>query len=135
MSGRDERRGRQRIFMAHAGHALFRLACSGVARPIRDLSLEGFSMWTSTPPDAHQAFDFHLERMDVAGAVSGRARVVNYSRGATPDSGVAGCQIVDFDEGGAATLAAWLADHVEAVAAVPVTRDEACDIVAGPSLV
>ena len=135
MSGTKERRGRQRIVMAHAGHALFRLACGGVVRPLRDLSLEGFSMWTSTPPDAHEAFDFHLERMDVPGAVSGRARVVNYSRGATPDSGVAGCLIVEFGKGGAVTLATWLADHVEAVAAVPVTRAEACDIVAGPSLV
>ena len=135
MSGSEERRERQRIVMAHAGHALFRLACSGVVRPIRDLSLEGFSMWTSTPPDAHDEFEFHLERMDVSGAVSGRARVVNFSRGATPDSGVAGCHIIGFDEGGAATLAAWLADHVEAVSAVPVTREEACDIVAGPSLV
>lgn len=135
MSESEERRGRQRIVMAHAGHALFRLACRGVVRPIRDLSLEGFSMWTSTPPDAHGAFDFRLERMDVPAVLSGRARVVNFSRGATPDSGVAGCHIVEFDAGGEATLAAWLADHVEAVAAVPVTREEACDIVAGPSLV
>ena len=135
MSSTEERRGRQRIVMAQAGHALFRLACDGVARPIRDLSLEGFSLWTSTPPDANDAFEFHLERMDVPGAVSGRARVVNFSRSAAPESGIAGCHITEFNEGGAATLASWLADHVEAVAALPVTREEACDIVAGPSLV
>ncbi|MCB1958913.1 MAG: PilZ domain-containing protein [Rhodocyclaceae bacterium] len=135
MSDNNERRQRQRIMVEQLGRADFRLECDGQPCVVRDVSLEGFSMHAATPPDAHGPFAFRLEYAQSAAAVTGQARVVNYISGDSGLSGVAGCCIVSLDEDGAVQLAEWLSEHVEAVAAVPLTRAEALEIIAGPSRV
>ena len=137
MSEINERRTRQRIMVEAAAVPApgFELECDGVRRVVRDVSLEGFSMHVSTAPDSQREVAFRLQRADGNEVVSGRAQVVNYFRGATPDSGVAGCHVTAFDPGCQQRLADWLAAHVVAVAGVPLSEHEAREIVDGPSLV
>ena len=131
----NERRQRQRVAVGQAGSAGFRLVCDGQPMTVRDVSLDGFAMLAATAPDASHEFGFRLEHDGRTGAITGRAQVVNYVRGALGDSGVAGCRILHLDGDGAQTLRAWLSEHVARVAGVPVSREEALDIVEGPSLV
>lgn len=131
MDDLSERRQRQRIMVDPA----FRLVCDGAPVEVRDVSLDGFAIVAGTAPDARQMFAFRLEHQRLDGVVSGTAQVVNYVRGATAESGLAGCRIVALDEGGEVRLAHWLAEHVARVASVPVSALEAEQIVAGPSLV
>lgn len=133
----NERRQRQRILVETTLVAApgFHLECDGKAAAVRDVSLEGFSMHVSTAPDSHHAFDFVLTREGVQGTISGRAQVVNFVRGATADTGIAGCHVTHFDGDGRERLVRWLSDHVAAVAGVPLTDKEAREIVDGPSLV
>jgi len=131
----SERRLRQRILVNQGDDMAFKLFCDGSPADVADLSLEGFAMRASTAPDASHDFNFRLEFRDMPVAVSGLAQVVNYQKGATHESGMAGCRILSFDRAGRDTLAMWLSVHVARFAKVPLTTDEALDIVAGPSLV
>ena len=131
----NERRQRQRVAVNQASGAGFHLVCDGQSMTVRDVSLDGFAMLAATAPDASHEFDFRLEYDHQAGAITGRAQVVNYVRGATGGSGVAGCRILHCDGDGAHTLVEWLSDHVARVASVPVSHAEALEIVEGPSLV
>ncbi len=137
MSEVNERRQRQRIMVesAHVPAPAFRLERDGVAIAVRDVSLEGFSMHVSTAPDTQSEFRFSLTRSGMKGVVSGRALAVNFVRGATADTGIAGCHVTAFDDDGCERLAQWLSAHVAAVAGVPLTDEEAREIVDGPSLV
>jgi hypothetical protein len=137
MSDVNERRQRQRIMVesAHMPESGFQLECDGKATAVRDVSLEGFSMHASTAPDSQKEFHFVLKRRAAGGFISGRAQVVNFVRGATADTGVAGCHVTAFDDDGRELLAQWLSAHVAAVAGVPLTEKEAREIVDGPSLV
>jgi len=131
----DERRQRQRVMVDQGGGDDFRLECDGRPVTVRDVSLDGFAMQASTAPDANHRFAFRISHRTLPGAITGTAQVVNYVRGATADTGVAGCRILQLDDAGGETLAVWLSTHVVSVASVPLTPDEAREIVAGPSLV
>jgi hypothetical protein len=137
MSDVNERRQRQRIMVesAQVPAPAFRLECDNAVIAVRDVSLEGFSMHVSTAPDSQTEFRFSLSRSGMDGTVSGRAVAVNYVRGATADTGIAGCHVTAFDDDGKERLAQWLSAHVAAVAGVPLTEQEAREIVDGPSLV
>jgi len=131
----DERRQRQRVMVDQGGGDDFRLECDGRPVTVRDVSLDGFAMLASTAPDANHRFSFRITHRTLAGAITGTAQVVNYVRGATGDTGVAGCRIFELDGDGPSLLSLWLSTHVVSVASVPLTEDEARRIVAGPSLV
>ncbi|WP_227815466.1 hypothetical protein [Nitrogeniibacter aestuarii] len=131
----SERRLRQRILVNQGEDMAFKLFCEGTPADVADLSLEGFAMRASTAPDASHEFSFRLEYRDMPVTVTGQAQVVNYQKGATHESGMAGCRILSFDRAGRDTLAMWLSVHVARLANVPLSADEALDIVAGPSLV
>jgi len=131
----SERRLRQRIIVNQGEDMAFKLFCEGSPADVTDLSLEGFAMRASTAPDASHDFNFRLEYQDMEMAVTGQAQVVNYHKGATHESGMAGCRILRFERAGRDTLAMWLSSHVARIAKVPLSGDEALDIVAGPSLV
>lgn len=137
MSDVNERRQRQRIMVEsmHVPAPAFGLECDGKPIAVRDVSLEGFSMHVSTAPDSEAEFRFALTRVGADGVVTGRAQAVNFVRGATAESGIAGCHVTAFDGDGKERLAQWLSAHVAAVAGVPLTEQEARDIVSGPSLV
>ncbi|MBT0963193.1 PilZ domain-containing protein [Denitromonas iodatirespirans] len=137
MNDVNERRQRQRILVETPLVAApgFRLECDGKTAAVRDVSLEGFSMHVSTAPDSHHAFDFVLTRDGADGAITGRAQVVNFIRGATAETGIAGCHVTHFEGNGRELLVQWLSAHVAAVASVPLTEQEARAIVDGPSLV
>jgi len=131
----DERRMRQRVMVDQGSGDNFRLEWDGVPVTVRDVSLDGFAMLAATAPDANQRFAFRITHRSLPGEVKGVAQVVNYVRGATADSGIAGCRIVELDEQGASTLPLWLSTHVVTYASLPLTNEEALEIVAGPSLV
>jgi len=131
----SERRLRQRIMVNQGDDMAFQLFCDGSPASVTDLSLEGFAMQASTAPDASQDFNFRIEYRDMPVTVTGQAQVVNYQKGASHESGMAGCRILSFERAGRDTLAMWLSAHVANFAKVPLTTDEALDIVAGPSLV
>ena len=137
MSEVNERRQRQRIMVesAHVPAPAFMLECDNSLIAVRDVSLEGFSMHVSTAPDSQREFLFSLTRSGIDGVVTGRAKAVNFVRGATADTGIAGCHVTVFDDDGRERLAQWLSAHVAAVAGVPLTDEEAREIVDGPSLV
>ncbi|QID16543.1 hypothetical protein G3580_02215 [Nitrogeniibacter mangrovi] len=131
----NERRQRQRVIVDQDSATVFRLSCDGAPMHVRDVSLDGFAMQAATAPDARHEFAFRLEHSRLPGVITGRAQVVNYARGVTADSGVAGCRILSVDGDGGEMLAQWLSEHVTRVASLPLTADEARHIVAGPSLV
>jgi hypothetical protein len=128
-----ERRKRQRFIARRDGADCFWVSFGGERLPVLDLSLEGFAVPAATPPEANREFDFVLHCDGVVEEVRGQARVVNFLASAA--GGQAGCLFDGFEGEGAARLQAWLSDHVQAVSALPVTEDEAADIVTGPSLV
>lgn len=136
MSGEHEvveRRKRQR-FLAQRGDAFrVQVSIAGERRPVLDLSLEGFAMPASSPPEANREFAFVLHCEGVKDEIRGRARVVNYLSAAT--GGQAGCLFDAFDADGAARLEAWLTTHVLENAWVPISEKDATAIVSGPSLI
>ena len=136
MSGESEvveRRKRQRFVAQHGGAHCFWVSLTGERRPLLDLSLEGFAMPASSPPEANREFAFVLHREGASEEIRGRARVVNYL--STVSGGQAGCLFNAFDGDGAARLEDWLKAYVLDNAWVPITERDASAIVSGPSLV
>lgn len=129
-----ERRARQRILVHRPGQPSFVMRVAQTELGLVDLSLEGFAVRQSTPPAAGEPFDFELRHEEGAAPVTGRAVAVNFLRSAEPASGQVGCRFLAFEGDGAARLRAWLAQHVAAVSALPVTEAEATAIVSGPSI-
>lgn len=128
-----ERRGFQRIVTNQVGRSRFWLSWYGGRVPLEDLSIEGFAISRSTPPASEQPFEFLIEREDSVGGINGQAQIVTFS--ADVRGGTAGCRFVELHEDAQHQLTTWLAGHVYDVAAVRVTRDDAEDIVLGPSIV
>lgn len=128
-----ERRRRQRFVARRDGAYCFSVVIEGGRLPVLDLSLEGFSVPAETPPQADRQFEFALRRNGHEGEIRGMARMVNFV--GSVSGGQAGCMFDTFEGDGRSRLEAWLREHVYAVAAVPITPDEASRIVTGPSLV
>lgn len=128
-----ERRRRQRFMARRDGAFCFSVVIEGGRLPVLDLSVEGFAVPAETPPQADRQFVFALRRNGKEGEVRGTARMVNFV-GALA-GGQAGCVIDRFEGDGLQRLEAWLCEHVLEVAAVPISPDEAGQIVKGPSLV
>lgn len=133
MNAPNERRTRQRIVTVQAGQPRFWLVWGGQRLQLQDLSLEGFAVAASTPPDASEPFEFVIEHDGDASTVSGKAQVVNYL--ARAGEGLAGCRFIQLAGEGETTLTAWLAGHVIACSALPLREEDAARIVAGPSIV
>lgn len=128
-----ERRKRQRFMARRDGRCVFSVIIDGQRLPALDLSLEGFAVPATTPPEANRVFAFVLQREGREGDIRGRARAVNHV--SAVEGGQAGCLFDHFEGDGLGRLEAWLRDHVFEEAAIPITRDEAGLIVNGPSLV
>ena len=133
MNTPQERRTRQRIVTVQAGQPRFWLMWGGQRLQLQDLSLEGFAVAASTPPNSAEPFEFVIEHEGDSTTVSGRAQVVNHL--ARAGGGLAGCRFVELLGDGGPNLAKWLAGHVIACSAVPLREDEAERIVAGPSII
>lgn len=129
----DERRSRQRFLAQWHGEYLFWVVIAGERRPLVDLSMEGFAVQASSPPQSDQVFDFVMQHAKVPNEICGTARVVNYLN--LPAGGQAGCLFVSLDAKGLTTLEDWLTAHVLLNASVPISEKEAARIVSGPSLV
>ena len=128
-----ERRGNQRILTRVPGRARFWLSWYGGREALSDLSVEGFAMPASTPPASDKSFEFLLEHEGSEGGVNGRAQVVNFI--GEVGGGLAGCRFVDLAASEREQIAHWLAEHVVTCASVPLSAEEAEDIVRGPSIV
>lgn len=130
-----ERRARQRILVQRPGWAPFVMKVEGAGLELVDLSLEGFAVRLTTPPPADGPFAFALGHEADPAPITGQAVAVNRLGGEAPEAGQAGCRFLAFDGDGENRLRAWLAGHVVAVSAMPVTVDEATAIVNGRSIV
>lgn len=128
----EERRCIQRILTTQEGKPPFWLLVGQARIGLRDLSLEGFAAPGSPGLEPGRPFAFGIEWEGEAGTVSGEAEVVN-RLGA--GSGQVGCRILAFAGDGRERLHRWLAAHVAACAAVPVSAEEAAEIVSGPCIV
>lgn len=128
-----ERRKRQRFLAQRGEKPHFWIVVEGARVPLLDLSLEGFAMPALTPPPAEKSFEFAMLCDGEPGELRGRARVVNYV--AQTAGGQAGCLFEAFAGDGAVRLQRWLKTHVLDGAWVPITGDDAEDIVRGPSLI
>lgn len=128
-----ERRGRQRFLAKWRGEYCFWVVIAGERRPLLDLSMEGFAIQASSPPESGQSFDFVMQHANVPNEICGTARVVNYLSG--PAGGQAGCLFVSLEPNGLARLEDWLTTHVLLNASVPITEKEAAKIVSGRSLI
>jgi len=128
-----ERRSRQRFLAQWRGEYCFWVVIAGERRPLLDLSMEGFGVQASSPPESGRSFEFVLQHANVPDEIRGAARVVNYL--STPAGGQAGCLFVSFELNGLAKLEDWLTAHVLLNASVPISEKEAATIVSGRSLV
>ena len=129
----SERRQRQRFLAKRSGTTWFSVAFNGNSVPLVDLSLEGFSIASSTPPASDEAFAFELRLEGIPDKVKGAARQINFVPG--EPEGLIGCNFIAFEGEGAARLHEWLTIHVIASASVRITAKEAEKIVEGPSLI
>lgn len=128
-----DRRSRQRFSAKWRGEYCFWVVVAGERRPLLDLSMEGFAMQASSPPDSRQPLEFVLQHANVPGEIRGTARVVNYIK--SPANGQAGCLFSGIEADGLTTLQDWLTAHVLLNASVPISEKDALRIVAGPSLI
>lgn len=128
-----ERRGNQRFVTHGHGRPRFWLSWPAGRVVVYDLSVEGFAISASTPPDGERPFEFRLERDGDRASVAGRAQVVNFVH--SVNGGQAGCRFIGLEAAARCTIAGWLAEHVVEVSALPVRPEEAESIVLGPSIV
>ena len=126
-----ERRGCQRFVARRRGEPCFWVVMDGVRIPLNDLSADGFSYPSATPPASGEVFDFVLQREGVPDEIRGRAVVVNFLAA----SAQAGCAFASLDGDGAERLRDWLIAHVLMTATVRITEKDAAAIVSGPSLI
>lgn len=126
-----ERRTRQRFMATRDGSVHFWITVSGQRIPLKDVSLDGFSM-PGKADDALGEFDFEMHLNDIPDRVRGRAEAVNF---VPSDGGYIGCRFVSLEGDGAGTLHDWLTVHVICAASIRISAKEAEAIVKGPSLI
>lgn len=129
----SERRQRQRFLAQRSGTTCFSVAFDGKRIPLIDLSLEGFSIASLTPPKDNEPFTFELRLEGIPDKVKGLAQQINFVPG--EPEGQIGCCFTSFEGEGAMRLHEWLTIHVIASASVRITAKEAEKIVEGPSLI
>lgn len=128
-----ERRKYQRFNAKRRGEYCFWVVLDGARVPLVDLSMEGFSIPSSSPLTSERVHDFVLQRANVPDEVRGQAKAVNYIGGV--GGGQVGCVFERLEGDGKERLEEWLTAHVLASATVPINEKEAAQIVSGPSLV
>ncbi|HEX5127445.1 MAG TPA: PilZ domain-containing protein [Rhodocyclaceae bacterium] len=128
-----ERRKRQRFLAQRNGKPYFWVMIDGQRMPLIDLSLEGFSIAATAPPESDKTFTFELRLEDVPGKVRGQAQTVNFISG--EPAGQIGCRFISLESDSAITLHEWLTVHVICAATVRISAKEAESIVSGPSLI
>ncbi|HRP65320.1 MAG TPA: PilZ domain-containing protein [Thauera sp.] len=127
-----ERRRIQRFLALRRGEPCFWVVIDGGARlPLRDISVEGFSIGLEGLPGDGEPFDFVMHREGVPDQIRGRARAVNYIASAAQ----AGCRFLALEADGAERLRDWLIALVIMNASVRINEKDAAAIVAGPSLI
>jgi hypothetical protein len=128
-----ERRKRQRFLARRWGEICFWMNLPGQRLPVHNLSLEGFSVPLAQPLPEGQSFEFRLEMVGEAGEVVGQACPRNFF--STPDGCEQGCRIEALSDADRALLRAWLIRHVMATTTLPLSEEEAEQIVSGPSII
>lgn len=126
-----ERRRIQRFLALRRGEPWFWVVIDGERIPLRDISIDGFSITAEAPPAGGAAFDFELHREGVPDRIRGRAQSVNFIASAAQ----AGCRFVALEGDGAERLRDWLIALVIMNASVRISEKDAAAIVAGPSLI
>lgn len=126
-----ERRSIQRFLALRRGEPWFWVVIEGERVPLRDISIEGFSITAEAPPVGGAPFDFVLHREGVPDRISGRAQAVNFSAAEAQ----AGCRFVALEDDGAERLRDWLIGLVIMNASVRISEKDAAAIVDGPSLI
>jgi hypothetical protein len=127
-----ERRKRQRFLTTREGGG-FGVQLDGKRLQLQDLSLEGFAVPVDTAYEAGQVIGFVLEHDGSTDQIAGTAHAVNFVTAATGPQ--AGCLFDSFEGEGRALLESWLTAHVFEHAWVPITEQDAKEIVTGPSLI
>lgn len=128
-----ERRKHQRFVARRWGEICFWMKLSGLRLPVHNLSLEGFSVPLAQPLPEGQRFEFHLEMVGESGEVVGEACPRNFF--STPDGCEQGCRIEALSDADRALLRTWLIRHVMATTTLPLSEEEAEQIVSGPSII
>lgn len=128
-----ERRKRQRFLTTREGGGGFSVRLDGKRLRLQDLSLEGFAVPVDKAYETGRVIDFVLERDGSTDRIAGKAHAVNFVTAATGMQ--AGCLFDAFDGEGRVQLESWLTAHVFENAWVPITEQDAKEIVTGPSLI
>lgn len=126
-----ERRRIQRFLALRRGEPWFWVVIDGERIPLRDISIDGFSITAEAPPAGGEPFDFVLQREGVPDQIRGRAQSVNFIAAVAQ----AGCRFITLEGDGAERLRDWLIALVIMNASVRISEKDAAAIVAGPSLI
>lgn len=129
----DEKRTRQRFLAKRGDSPFFWLVLDGERIPLEDLSLEGFSIPTSSLLRNGDPFPLELRIADIPDKLRGEAQAVNFIPG--EPLGLSGCRFTRLDPPGIDRLMEWLTVHVIASATVRISAKDAEKIVGGPSLI
>lgn len=128
-----ESRKQQRFVAKRRGRYCFWVEMDNQLHPLEDLSIGGFAMGGTAAPEAGTILDFTLRRATDEDQIKGRAKVLNsFTTHAGPRAGVLFEYLL---EDGEKRLDKWLVDHVLDTASVPISRQDAQEIVHGASLV
>jgi len=127
----DNRRT-QRILASREGRPAFWLLRGTERIALHDLSLEGFALPETLGYRHGMRMPFIIAFDGVAEQVRGEAEVANVIGGT---DGRTGFRIHAMDAADRRRLHEWLAGHVLACAAVPISGEDAAALVAGPSIV
>jgi hypothetical protein len=128
-----ERRKRQRFVARRWGDICFWIHVGAMRLPVHNLSLEGFSVPLAQALPMGQHFAFRLEMVGEEGEVSGMASPRNFFM--TPEGSEQGCRMESLSGEARALLHAWLIRHVMATTTLPLSEEEAAQIVSGPSII
>lgn len=128
-----ERRKRQRFLAQHQGDTYFWVAVNGNRIALNDISLEGFSIASTTPATSTEPFPFELRLEGIPDKIRGVAQAMNFVPG--EPQGQIGCRFVSMEGEGETRLREWLTVHVIRSASVRISAKEAEAIVSGPSLI
>jgi len=128
-----ERRHHQRFIAQRDGRYCFWIDMNGERYPLLDLSIQGFSVAPSLVPPVGTVIRFTLYRNEGTDRLSGRAEVKNQVWAA--GKWQIGCLFRELSDAALAQLHTWLTSHVLTGASLPLTEEEAEEIVSGPSLI
>lgn len=133
MATMGESRKQQRFVAKRRGKYCFWVEMEEQLHPLEDLSIGGFAMGGAAAPAAGTVLDFKLRRAADSDSIEGRAKVLNCFQTANgPRAGV----LFEYLLGdGQERLDEWLVEHILSTASVPVTREDALEIIHGSSLV